>query len=73
MPALAGPASGRTSVFLNPASFAATVEVGAGVVECVAELDQHVQRHQQPEGILATRAVDQVLGDDVSPPSGRAS
>ena len=39
-------------------------EVGAGEVERVAELDQHVQRHHQPEGVLAPRVVDQVLDDD---------
>src|SRR5262245_5124207 len=39
-------------------------EVGAREVEGLAELDQHVKRHQQPEGILAARVVDQVLDGD---------
>lgn len=40
------------------AGFAApTDEVGGGVVEGVAELDQHVQRHQQARHILPPRVV----------------
>ena len=35
-----------------------------GVVERVAELDQHVQRHQEAEGVLAAGVVDEVLDRD---------
>src|SRR5689334_11288251 len=40
----------------------------ARVIEGVAELDQHIQRHHQPERILAPGIVDQVLDHDERPP-----
>src|SRR5688500_9032113 len=43
--------------------FAPAGEVGAGVVERVAELDQHDQGHDQPERVVAARVVNDVLGD----------
>ena len=47
------------------ADFAAPfAEVGAGVIERVAEFDQHVERHQQAVDILAPRVVDQGLDGD---------
>src|SRR5581483_12327779 len=42
-------------------------EVGTGEVERIAELDQHVERHHQPEGVLAAGVVDQVLDRDERP------
>src|SRR5215510_1094211 len=47
------------------ARFAAPVpEVGAREIERVAELNEHVQRHEQPEDVLAPRVVDQRLDGD---------
>ena len=42
---------------------APAIEIGTGEVECVPELDQHVERHQQAERVLAPRVVDDVLHD----------
>ncbi len=36
-------------------------EVRACEIEGVAELDQHIQGHQQPKDVLASVVVDQVL------------
>ena len=38
-------------------------EVRAGIVERFAELDEHVQRHEQPEDILAAGIVDERFDD----------
>src|SRR5262245_35137705 len=43
---------------------APALEVGSRVVERVAELDQHVERHEEPEEVLAPRVVDEMLDDD---------
>ncbi len=45
-----------------------THAVRGGVVEAAVGLDQHVQAHQQPEGVLPARVVDQRLGDDQRAP-----
>ena len=37
------------------------LKVRARIIEGVAELDQHVERHQQPEKVLAPRVVDERL------------
>src|SRR4051794_4031715 len=39
-------------------------EVAAGEVESVSELNQHVEGHHQPKGVLAPRVIDEVLDDD---------
>src|SRR2546426_12400315 len=39
-------------------------EVSSREVERVPELDQHIERHHEPERVLASRVVDQVLNDD---------
>src|SRR6185295_7386931 len=39
-------------------------EIGAGIVERVAEFDQHVQRHEQAEDVLPARVVDQSFEGD---------
>src|SRR5215203_4998982 len=38
--------------------------IAACVIEGVAELDQHVERHHQPERVLAASIVDQELDCD---------
>ena len=34
-------------------------EIRAGIVECIAEFDEHVQRHEQAENILTVGVVNQ--------------
>ena len=41
---------------------APAAEVGARVVEGIAEFNQHVQRHQQAEDVLAAGVVDKCSG-----------
>src|SRR3954470_23335416 len=64
----AGRAGERHDVYLfEPGLFAPSGEVAACEIKGVAELDQHVERHEQPERVLAASVVDDVLDDDVSP------
>src|SRR6476661_4854270 len=42
----------------EPRLLAPAGEVGPCEVERLAELDQHVERHQQPEGVLTAGVVD---------------
>src|SRR5215208_5975771 len=67
MPALVGPASGRTSTSRKPCLLAPCGKVGAREVKRVAELDQHVERHEEAERVFAAGVVDDVLDDDVGP------
>jgi hypothetical protein len=62
--ALAGPPSGSTCEATEAGLRAPAAEVGERVVEGVAELDQHVERHEQAELMRAARVVDQVLDGD---------
>src|SRR5438132_1327833 len=55
---------GHELSLLEPDLLTPLGEVAAGEVECVSELDQHIQRHHQPENVLAAGVVDQVLDDD---------
>jgi hypothetical protein len=64
MLALDGPVSGMISTSRKPTSLHHPAEVAAGEVESVSELDQHVERHHQPKGVLSPSVVDQVLDDD---------
>ena len=40
-------------------------EVAGGEVKGVAELDEHVERHHEPERVFAASVVDEVFDDDV--------
>jgi hypothetical protein len=58
----------RQDVYLPEAClFAPCGEVGAREVKRVAELDQHVERHEEAERVFAAGVVDDVLDDDVGP------
>jgi hypothetical protein len=46
-------------------------EVGAREVERISELDRHVQRHEQPEGVPPALVIDDVLDDDESAARGQ--
>src|SRR5436309_8356872 len=46
-------------------------EVSAGEVEGVAELDQHVERHHESEGVLPAGVVDEVLDRHEGSPGGK--
>jgi hypothetical protein len=35
------------------------LEIRGGIIKRVTEFDQHVQRHEQPENVFATRVIDQ--------------
>src|SRR4051794_25269868 len=59
-----GTREGHDLDLAEPGVAAPACEVGAGVVEGVAELDQHVQRHHQSKHVLAPLVVDQVLDSD---------
>src|SRR6516162_7969888 len=39
-------------------------EIRRGIIECVAEFDQHVERHEQPKDILSSRIIDQRFNRD---------
>jgi len=39
-------------------------DVGPGIVERIAELDQHVQRHEQAEDVLAAGIVNECFDGD---------
>ena len=56
----------RKSDFFAPAS-----EVRAGEVESVAKLDEHVERHHQPEYILASGVVNHVFDNHECPTVGK--
>ena len=43
------------------------------VIECFAELDEHVERHEQAEDIVAARVIDQGFDDNDAPPGCSAS
>ena len=49
------------------------VELCAGVVEPAGQLDEHVQRHQEPEGVRAAGIVDDVSMATRIPPEGSAA
>src|SRR5437763_15929147 len=46
---------------LKPSLTAPASKVSAREVESVSELDQHIERHEQPEHVLAASVVDHVL------------
>jgi hypothetical protein len=46
---------------------APAAEVGPGIIERVAEFDEHVQRHEQTEDVLAAGIVNQGFDGDKCP------
>ena len=58
----------RKDVYLPEACLLApSGKVGAREVERIAELDQHVERHEEAERVFAAGVVDEVFDDDVRP------
>ena len=43
---------------------APAAEVRPRIIECIAEFDEHVQRHEQTENVLAARVVNQGFDGD---------
>src|SRR5215208_5442725 len=48
----------------EPCLLAPLAELGAGKVKRIAKFDQHVQRHDETEGVLPALIVDYVLDGD---------
>ena len=59
-----GPTRCSTRLSRKPASCIHSTAVGAGVVEAAGRLDQHVEAHQQAEGVVAALVVDDRVVDD---------
>src|SRR6266853_6756752 len=50
---------------------APAAEIRAGIIEGVAEFDEHVQRHQQAEDVFAARVVDEGFDGDQGASGGQ--
>src|SRR4030095_9481208 len=50
---------------LSEANLAAPAkEISRREIECIAKLDQHIERHHKPKSILAPCVIDEVFYDD---------
>lgn len=60
-----GPTRCPTRVSLKPAAFIQPPTIGARKIETAGGFDEHVEAHQQAEGVLAAAVVDQrLMGDE---------
>ena len=51
-------------VALESCLFTPAPEVGAAEIKCITELDEHVEGHQQAEGVFAPLVIDDILHGD---------
>src|SRR5919107_5602756 len=61
-----GTGEGDDVYLFEPGLFAPAGKVAAREIKRVAELDQHVERHQQPECVFAAGVINDVLDCDES-------